>query len=74
MLRACAHMQVAASARPEPAVDIHDTYEGSDEEIERELPATESAPRGARRFSEKYSDAQAQVRLPACRTSGVRRG
>lgn len=54
-------MQVAASARPEPAVDIHDTYDGSDEEIERQLPATESAPRGARRFSEKYSENRAQV-------------
>ncbi|CAL5220885.1 g2975 [Coccomyxa viridis] len=54
-----AHL-VAASARPEPAVDIHDTYDGSDEEIERQLPATESAPRGARRFSEKYSENRAQ--------------
>ena len=53
--------QVAASARPEPAVDVHDMYEGSDEEIERQLPATESAPRGARRFSEKYSENKAQV-------------
>ena len=60
------HMQVAASARPEPLVDVHDTYDGSDEEIERQAPATESAPRGARRFSEKYSDNKAQVILPAC--------
>ncbi len=65
MLSTCAHMQVAASARPEPALDIHDTYDGSDEEIERQLPATESAPRGARRFSEKYSENPAQVPLPA---------
>ncbi len=28
----------------------------SDEEIERQPPGTESAPKGARRFSEKYSD------------------
>ena len=46
-------------------MDVHDMYEGSDEEIEKQPPATESAPRGARRFSEKYSDNQAQVNPPA---------
>lgn len=53
--------QVTASVRPQPAVDVHDDYEGSDEEFEREPAASESAPRGARRFSEKYSDDKAQV-------------
>lgn len=47
-------------------MDVHDTYDGSDEEIERQAPATESAPRGARRFSEKYPENKAQVNLPAC--------
>jgi hypothetical protein len=37
-------------------VDVGDGYEDSDEEIERHPLGTECAPKGARRFSEKYPD------------------
>ena len=37
-------------------MDVGDGYEDSDEEIERHPPGTECAPKGARRFSEKYSE------------------
>lgn len=47
--------QVSASPRPEPAVEVLEGCEDSDEEVEKQAPATEAAPRGARRFSEKYS-------------------
>ena len=58
----CAGAQVAASPRLEPAVEVLEGCEESDEEVEKAGPATEAAPRGARRFSEKYSsDGQAQA-------------
>ena len=54
--------QVSATPRPEPAVEVLEGCEDSDEEVEKQAPATEAAPRGARRFSEKYSsDGQAQA-------------
>ena len=36
-------------------MEVLDGCEDSDEEVEKRAPATEAAPKGARRFSEKYS-------------------
>ena len=58
----CAGAQVSASPRPEPAVEVLEGCDDSDEEVEKQAPATEAAPKGARRFSEKYSsDGQLQA-------------
>ena len=47
-------------------MDVGDGYEDSDEEVERQPPGTESAPKGARRFSEKYSaDGNSRAAAPA---------
>ena len=48
-------------------MEVLEGCEDSDEEVEKQAPATEAAPRGARRFSEKYSSdgcAQASALRP----------
>ena len=43
-------------------MEVLEGCEDSDEEVEKQAPATEAAPKGARRFSEKYSsNGQAQA-------------
>ena len=53
-------------------MDVHGSFEDSDEDIEKQPPATKSAPRGARRFSEKYSETEAQVKAAACPKCSLR--
>ena len=61
-------------------MEVLEGCEDSDEEVEKQAPATEAAPKGARRFSEKYfSNGEPQASAlrflgMSCRPIGPMRG
>lgn len=62
--------QIAGSARAAPAAEAEEHFDDGDEQVEKMAPPVDpkGLPRGARRFSEKYSDdgnSSSRVRIPA---------
>ncbi len=61
--------QIAGSARAAPAAEVEEYLDDGDEQVEKMAPPVDpkGLPRGARRFSEKYSDdgnPSSRVRIP----------
>lgn len=59
MKHCCVGAQIAGSARAAPAAEAEEYFHDGDERVEKIAPPIDpkGLPRGARRFSEKYQEA-----------------